>query len=56
MLAILVIRPIQPHPFDSNYQDKDVSSQSELKELTRLRLEKEVLMEMLKEHITTNSR
>lgn len=43
-------------PFDSNYQDKKVSSQSDLKVLTLLRLDKEVIMEMLKEHIATNSR
>lgn len=43
-------------PFDSNYQDKDVSSQSKLKKLTRLRLGKEVLIEMVKEQIAANSR
>lgn len=38
-------------PFDTNYGDKKFSSQSELKELTRLRMEKEILMEILNEKI-----
>ena len=42
-------------PYDTNYGDKEVSSHSELKELTSLRLENEVLMEMLKEQIATNN-
>ncbi|KAM7519020.1 hypothetical protein LguiB_017982 [Lonicera macranthoides] len=41
-------------PFNSNYHDMEVTSLSELKELACLRLEIEVLMEMLKEKITAN--
>ena len=33
--------------YDTNYGDNEVSSHSDLKELTRLRLENEVLIKML---------